>query len=511
MTQHARALATRQRTRTLARLGTRAAGSAAAAVCLALVLGSCGGESEEDAPTAETETAGTEEAEAPVTEAPEEGDDEEAGETGAASQEQAGTTGPSSVPELAVVEWPDAPRELTEVEQMFFIEPGPYGGDAYDEDAVVEAVRAMNPGTPEEWERAILSQIQGDYVEDAQAAITFDPTIGDTGSGPTEGPGGPDEEAAVGSNHFALLLDASGSMGEQSGTGTRMEEAKEALAGFVATIPPGSTVSLRVYGHGGDNTDAGKTESCASSEVVYEGDSDEDEVATALDDVAPVGWTPLGQAIEDAAEDIPEDATDGIVYVVTDGLETCGGDPVAAAGDLAAAGIQPVVNVIGFQLGDTDQQALRDIAEAGGGEYTPVESGAELEEYWEEEYSRMMQAWDEWKAAELDRIDEEGAGLLEEADEVGGRLLDGVDEQGERALAIIDRLAEEGTIEVATRNPLWSAHYSRKNQMWSWAYGTKTSNWSAAYGEKSRNWSETYRTGTDKWSEYYRRYVDQED
>lgn len=37
------------------------------------------------------------------------------------------------------------------------------------------------------------------------------------------------------------------------------------------------------------------------------------------------------------------------------------------------------------------------------------------EEYWDEEYSRMMAAWDEWKSAELDRIEAEGSAKLDTA------------------------------------------------------------------------------------------------
>jgi Ca-activated chloride channel family protein len=155
------------------------------------------------------------------------------------------------------VEWPDAPRELSDVEREFMYEPGPFAGDAYDEGQVIEAVLAMEPGTAQEWQMAIRSQIQGDYAEDLKVAITFDPSIGDTSEGPTEGTA--PEKVAVGTNHFALVLDASGSMDEESGSGTRMAEAKEALTGFVDSLPEDSTISLRVYGHEGDNTVPART------------------------------------------------------------------------------------------------------------------------------------------------------------------------------------------------------------------------------------------------------------
>lgn len=405
---------------------------------------------------------------------------------------------------LTPIGWPDAPRELSEVEQEFMHEPGPFAGDAFDEDAVVEAVLALEPETAQEWQLAIQRQLQGDYAEDLKASITFDPTLGETADGPTEqSPDG----VAVGSNHFALVLDASGSMDESSASGTRMAEAKEALTGFVGSLPEGSTVSLRVYGHGGDNTDAGKQESCNSSEEIYSGPVGDGGFDQALDSVDPTGWTPLATAIEDAAGDIPQDATDGIVYVVTDGIETCGGDPVAAAGALAESGIKPIVNVIGFQAGDSDQEALRAIAEAGGGEYTQADSKADLEEYWDEEYSRMMAAWDEWKSAELDRIEAEGSAKLDTAQEVGARLMDEVDEEGRRELDVTDRLREEDHLDYDTGLDVWNYFYGRKLDMWNYAYGVKLANWNAAYGIKIEAWNDVYATGTSKWSEYYEKKV----
>ena len=91
--------------------------------------------------------------------------------------------------------------------------------------------------------------------------------------------------------------------------------------------------------------------------MLHDGAADEGEVASAIESRGPTGWTPLADGIEQAGEDLPEEATDGIVYVVTDGLESCGGDPVQAAQDLPDSGIRPVVNGIGFQVGDADQEA----------------------------------------------------------------------------------------------------------------------------------------------------------
>lgn len=127
-------------------------------------------------------------------------------------------------------------------------------------------------------------------------------------------------------------------------------------------------------------------------------------MGAALEQVEPVGFTPLAKAIEDSTGDIPADSTEAIVYVVTDGLESCGGDPVQAAQAVAASGVRPIINVIGFQVGDSDQAALAAIAEAGGGEHSTADSAAELRRYWLEEQGLLRQAWREWLDTERDRL-----------------------------------------------------------------------------------------------------------
>lgn len=61
-----------------------------------------------------------------------------------------------------------------------------------------------------------------------------------------------------GTANIAILLDASGSMAQKIGGKTKMDLAKEAVNQFVSSMPEGSNVSLRVYGHKGSNSDNDK-------------------------------------------------------------------------------------------------------------------------------------------------------------------------------------------------------------------------------------------------------------
>lgn len=84
------------------------------------------------------------------------------------------------------------------------------------------------------------------------------------------------------------------------------------------------------------------------------------------------------------------------MYVVSDGVETCGGDPVKAAEMLHGSDIQAVVNIIGFDVDDSGQQALRAVADAAEGEFTTVDSEEDLESYMEQQYLDLWFAWGSW-------------------------------------------------------------------------------------------------------------------
>ncbi|MEJ7717100.1 MAG: VWA domain-containing protein [Thermoleophilaceae bacterium] len=80
------------------------------------------------------------------------------------------------------------------------------------------------------------------------------------------------------------------------------------------------------------------------------------------------------------------------VVLVTDGLETCDGDPVAAARRLKESGVKVTVDVVGFDISKSaDAEGLREIAEASGGEYTDARTARDLEAFVEAENRRIQE------------------------------------------------------------------------------------------------------------------------
>ncbi|MFD1957420.1 VWA domain-containing protein [Paenibacillus thailandensis] len=221
--------------------------------------------------------------------------------------------------------------------------------------------------------------------------------------GQSQLPGGSDAvpaELQKETYNVEIVLDSSGSMANTMDGKTRMELAKEAIADFLSSLPEEANVGLRVYGHKGTGSNKDKKLSCEANELVYEVQPyDQSGLEEAMDAFEPAGWTPLSKAIELAHQDLAAfgggENNRNILYIVSDGIETCGGDPVQAAEQLKQSDVKPVVNIIGFDLDDQGQQQLKAVAEAAGGTYADVKSQDELKKQFEQS-SEDAEKWLEW-------------------------------------------------------------------------------------------------------------------
>lgn len=182
-----------------------------------------------------------------------------------------------------------------------------------------------------------------------------------------------------------LILDSSGSMATpiQGSTETRMQGAKRVLDDVINAIPlsPGINVGFRVYGHKGDNTEAGKAVSCKSSDLLVPINGvNKDLLRKQVQTFQPTGWTPLAYSLELAGKDFKPGGPNitNAVILVTDGLETCGGDPCAVAGSLHKSNVQLATYVIGFATTEADQRTLQCIATQGGGKLYGASNAVEL-------------------------------------------------------------------------------------------------------------------------------------
>ena len=173
--------------------------------------------------------------------------------------------------------------------------------------------------------------------------------------------------------NLELVLDSSGSMsGELEGGQTRIDAAKQVLNEVIGELPEreGVNVGFRVYGHEGNNTEAGKAESCRSTELQVPIDGvNKEALLGQVESYAPVGWTPLALSIREAAKDF-EPAGENVVnavLVVTDGLETCGGNPCTASRGAKGGEAAVTTHVVSFALTEEETAILQCIVDESGG------------------------------------------------------------------------------------------------------------------------------------------------
>lgn len=182
---------------------------------------------------------------------------------------------------------------------------------------------------------------------------------------------------SISSRAVELVVDASGSMWGGMDGRTKIEIAKEILDDALEWLPPDLNLSLRAYGH----QSARQERNCEDTELlVSPGSGNRAEIRSAIQGLRPKGQTPLGYALAHVSADFGDFAGERAVVLVTDGLESCGGDAPAEARALQDAGSLPV-HVIGFGLtgtADEDLASLRAIAEASGGRFLTAGSAAEL-------------------------------------------------------------------------------------------------------------------------------------
>ena len=181
-----------------------------------------------------------------------------------------------------------------------------------------------------------------------------------------------------------LVFDASGSMAGNEMLGiattvTRIDKVRRALARVLPSVTRARRVGLISYGPGPYNQ-------CNVELNMKPRDNAADVIMSAVNGLVPAGKTPLAAAVQEAAEVLDYTSKPGLIVVLTDGEETCGGRPCELAKQLHAKAEQLTIHVIGFRVRDfswTGEQSVLDImclAQESGGLYITAQSEDELVE-----------------------------------------------------------------------------------------------------------------------------------
>ncbi len=180
----------------------------------------------------------------------------------------------------------------------------------------------------------------------------------------------------------ALIIDASGSMQAKLKNGVkRIDAAKEAVESLINNTPADIRMALRAYGHQSHR----RKKNCKDTQLLTNfkpiGEN-KAEVITKAKGLKAQGYTPISLVLELAANDLKAEtqAQSRIVTLVSDGKETCEGDPCAVARALAAADASLVIHTIGFAVDVAARYELQCIAKAGRGTYFEADDADKLAE-----------------------------------------------------------------------------------------------------------------------------------
>lgn len=172
-----------------------------------------------------------------------------------------------------------------------------------------------------------------------------------------------------------LILDASGSMLQRIGGERRIELARNALDQLInRSIAPSTPVALRVFGHL-------KPNACDTDLVQALAPLNRASLSATVRGIEAknLAKTPIAASLAAVAEDLAGVEGEAVVILVTDGEETCDGDPAAEITKLRQQGFDVVLNIVGFAIDEYAlEQEFARWAELGGGAYFSASDGAAL-------------------------------------------------------------------------------------------------------------------------------------
>lgn len=187
-------------------------------------------------------------------------------------------------------------------------------------------------------------------------------------------PSASNDDANTCQSDAMIVFDASGSMGTTDFAlkVPRIARVKRSLARVIPEVAPVRRLGLIVYGEGA-------YDDCGAIRLYMRPTANAaDQLLRIIETLNPRGRTPLTQSVRQAAEVLDYTRQQAVVVLVTDGEETCGGDPCALGAQLEKAGRDITVHVIGYREGDSEYFKARCVADETGGRYYPVSTEDEL-------------------------------------------------------------------------------------------------------------------------------------
>ena len=173
---------------------------------------------------------------------------------------------------------------------------------------------------------------------------------------------------------IVFIYDASGSMWGKLDGKTKKEIASDVLTKTVNNLPQDQSIGLVAYGHRqkGD---------CEDVEMMVVMDNlDKNQVNQSIQNINPLGKTPLAYSAIQVIEQLKTQSLQATIILVTDGIESCGGNLCEVIRKAKEAGVKFKLHIIGFGLKPDETEALECAAQAGDGQYYDANDAEGLSE-----------------------------------------------------------------------------------------------------------------------------------
>ncbi len=159
------------------------------------------------------------------------------------------------------------------------------------------------------------------------------------------------EQSIPEKTRILFLFDASGSMLAPWGNELRIDVAKRVLTNLVDSLKVNDKIelALRPYGH----LTPSKEQNCKDTKLeIPFAPNNNDRIIDRLKYIYPRGTTPIAYSLLQSAKDFPKDDNyRNIIIIITDGIESCDGDPCAVSLELQKKDIflRPFVIGLGME------------------------------------------------------------------------------------------------------------------------------------------------------------------
>lgn len=181
-------------------------------------------------------------------------------------------------------------------------------------------------------------------------------------------------------SYSIYLIDQSGSMYAQFGSSNRMETAKNITIDFIKQLNPKSdkAKNFGLYTFGGYGCN------CIHEIQSPFLEFNKDELISRVKNIQPKGLTPISNSLDVMTAFLKDKKGKYHVNLITDGMESCGGNP-----ELSAERLQSLANarmnlvtieiiIAGIDMSPSEEVALNKIAISGGGKYVSIKNEESL-------------------------------------------------------------------------------------------------------------------------------------